>query len=234
MSEWVKHHGLWTRSRFPADQRIVEQVYVQDEYRTDLLPQRQGPELVLDIGAHIGSFARRWHRRNPQATILCVEANPENARVLLVNTKECAICHEAACFYDIKPVFLLNTLLAPSPWNTGGSVVLPVSERYDHKDKYIRDNSYGVDLRLLRKVTLEELAQGCVIDLLKLDVEGSEYNILEHTTVLPKTRYIIGEFHDRERWERLRAEKFAGWEYRVLGGEQGAIFHLLNPNVIEG
>jgi hypothetical protein len=67
------------------------------------------------------------------------------------------------------------------------------------------------------------------IDILKLDCEGSEFSILENTTMLDRIRVIVGEYHDKPRFEKLVAERFADWKLRILHeGEPGA-FWLLNP-----
>lgn len=224
--------GFWVRQdNVEQDLVVVHDVYHDDSYRTCLL-SNAGPQVVVDIGAHIGCFAKLWHERNPQARIICVEACPENIDALRANVGDFAEIVQAACTYEPEPVALLNAV-RPNCESTGGSVVVPCSEM---ETTPLRQEGYKYwsDLRELPKVTLEELMQRFGfdrIDVLKLDCEGSEYSILGHTSSLERIRTIVGEYHVRSRWEAFRQQRMNGWDYGHMydGGENGGLFHYANP-----
>ncbi len=207
------------------DRTVVREVVFRDDYRLDarhLMPQRQS--FVIDIGAHIVTFAKMWHLRNPAAKIVCVEVCPENWGVLEVNAALIATVERAACTYDIGPVELLNSVMDGGT-ATGGSIL--TSSVSDHTDGYWKDT------RPITKVTLESLMQKHGfprIDCLKLDCEGSEFSILENTLSLSKVGFICGEYHGEERWKELVARKFSDWDYCHLGA---SLFHLQNPRWTE-
>ena len=205
---------------------IIEDVYLRDCYKTALLPKRSDTEYVLDVGAHIGTFARLWHERNPSAKIACVEACPENIPLLLRNVGRFADVIHAACTYETGPLTFLNAVTSPAGLSTGGStLVTSLPERLDPQ--------YQVDERPLPRVTVHELLNRLGwprIDVLKLDCEGSEYSILTWASI-EKIAFILGEYHGFDRWESFRTARFPSWSYGHMSraGDMGN-FHLRNDH----
>ena len=66
------------------DNEIVQSVLVDNEYG---LPDDMHGMTVLDIGAHIGSFAVACQKRNAKQ-VICYEPDPENVQVLAFNVEE--------------------------------------------------------------------------------------------------------------------------------------------------
>lgn len=64
------------------------------------------------------------------------------------------------------------------------------------------------------------------IDLLKLDCEGSEFSFLGNTSMLSKVRIIVGEYHGRERFHKLVAERFSDWHLTILREGNLGLFRL--------
>ncbi len=94
---------------------------------------------------------------------------------------------------------------------------------------------YWADLRPIETVTLEQLAEKYGlerIDFLKLDCEGSEFSILQNTTMLERIGVIVGEYHDRARFLKLVAERFADWALRILKDGELGVFWLTNPRAV--
>jgi len=213
---------------------IIGEVFDGDTYRVGLLADSEDPnQVVVDVGAHIGAFARLWHRKNPRAKIICVEACPENLPALIANVGDFATVIQAACTYEHGRLAILNAV-RPHCESTGGSVVVPW-EALDDPAHPLRqqDYHYWNDRRDLAQVTLEEIMRSTGvdhIDLLKLDCEGSEFSILRHTTSLERIRLIVGEFHGRDRWQQLLVDRFSDWDYGDMSGSAGygGVFHLAN------
>jgi FkbM family methyltransferase len=224
---------FWIRSdNISQDLVIVQDIYENDAYRISLHPVMiHSAEVIVDIGAHIGCFARLCHERNPQAKIICVEACPENLDALRANVGHFAEIVHAACTYESEPIALLNSVW-PNCESTGSSVVVPVSELRDSRGKQ-EGYRYRYDSRPLPKITLEELMDRFgvdYIDLLKLDCEGSELSILGETSSIERIRFIVGEYHNRTKWDQLRARRFSTWNYgHMLETGDSGIFHLCNP-----
>lgn len=228
----IKVADFWIRDdNREQDMVIVNDVFYGDCYRTSLLSDGNDPEqVVVDVGAHIGTFARLWHHKNPMAQIFCIEACPENWAALQANVGEFATIFHGACTYETGELMLLNAV-RPNCESTGGStVVVPAALDGPRQHGY----QYWEDKREIQRFTLEGiLGQDDIdkIDVLKLDCEGSEFSILEGTKSLNKIRMIVGEYHDEPRWEAFRQVRFAGWDYGQMmrDGRGLGLFHYANP-----
>tara|TARA_Y100000310_G_scaffold343421_1_gene450968 strand:+ start:7366 stop:8088 length:723 start_codon:yes stop_codon:yes gene_type:complete len=230
---FVKHpSGLLYRTEYASqDLEVINEVWKGDAYWTSLRGTHGHGEIVVDIGAHIGAFARKWHDKNPLATIVCVEACPENIEVLAANVGEWAEVSHAACSYEAGDLALLNSVKADGT-ATGGSVVVPAS----NVDRSI-NHFHWRDTRPLLKVNLESIMESLGvdhIDVLKLDCEGSEFSILGSTPSIDRIGFICGEYHGTVKWNKLRAEIFPPpWQYGHMhaAGDLG-IFHYAHPDRI--
>ena len=193
----VKAGDFWVRDdNMEQDLVVVKDVYDGDCYRTSLLGTFADDEVIVDIGAHIGAFAKLWHKRNPRARIICVEACPENLDCLAGQRGR--LRHRGPCRLHLRGGRTGPAQRGPAHCeSTGGSTVLP-ADKLDDKSLHQPGYQYWHDRRPLPKLTLEELmAQLGVdhIDLLKLDCEGSEFSILEKTPSRSRIHFILGEYH---------------------------------------
>ena len=228
-SPLVFREGFWVRAdNIEQDLVVVRDIFQGDAYRTSLLSNANHEEIVVDIGAHIGTFAKLWHTKNPKAKIVCVEANPDNIHALRKNVGDFATVIHAACSHIKEPLALLNAV-RPNCESTGGSIVVPVAilSTAPGQPGY----RYWHDTRSLPAITLEDILERIGadhIDVLKLDCEGSEYDILENTSLRRRIRMIVGEYHGFSRWEQFRLRVFLHWSYGHMfnAGEAGGIFHL--------
>lgn len=214
------------------DMVIVRDIMYNDSYRLGIIPGIvQQSKLVVDVGAHIGCFARLFHTLNARAKIECVEVCPENIDLLTKNVSNFANVNQAACTYSNKELMLLNAV-RPNCESTGGSVVVEKSENYEHLKQ--EGYAYWKDERRIEKITLEQILDkypGQIIDLLKLDCESSELDILDNTSSLDKIRFIVGEYHNRNKWHELLSKKFQRWDYGEMYLNENTnmgIFHLSN------
>lgn len=229
----VKHGPFWVRrDNFEQDLVIVQDVFYGDAYRTSLYDLTQWDTLV-DIGAHIGTFATLVHHMNPACKIVCVEACPENIEALRANVGSFATVIQGAMTYEPGELALLNAV-RPGCESTGGSVVVTRASLSGQHDLRQPGYQYWNDLRPLKKVPLADAMHAGGFDhiaCLKLDCEGAEYSILANAPEMPRVRFVFGEYHDHARWEELRTAKFAAWNYGKMYEADGrGLFHLVNPN----
>lgn len=227
----IQIDGFWVRRENESQDRVViNDVFHGDCYRTSLFGNTDIDELVVDVGAHIGAFAKLWHRKNPKAKIICIEACPENIPALLANVGSFATVIHAACTYELDNVGLLNAVY-PNCVSTGGSIVVPLAMLSQSGQPH--DNQYYQDARPLAKITLEEVLAIAVrdrIEILKLDCEGSEFSILGKTPSLTRIRSIFAEYHGWDRFLELQRERFRGWDFGQMASGVLGIVHLANPN----
>ena len=97
----------------------------------------------------------------------------------------------------------------------------------------LAEGEYWPDRRGLQKITLEQIMDrfGAErIDLLKLDCEGSEFSILRNADV-NRIEFAVGEYHNYDEWESLRAERLASWDYGHMSRHDAlGNFHLRNTH----
>ncbi len=235
-----QHNGVLVRSEhYASDAAAVDEVVTLDGYHLqDIGFASLLSPVVVDVGAHIGSFAALCHYLNPSAQIACVEVCPENIPVLCANAGEFATIFQAACVYGDQPLMLLNTIQAKTVGASGGSRLAPrehaegMARLYQNSDG---EPFYATDDRPFLRITVEEALQSLGadhIDVLKVDCEGSEFNVLLGCDV-SRVRVIVGEYHDHALWSEFVAERFAGWQYTELsdrGDGPLGTFRLINPD----
>lgn len=198
----LKLSPAWRRMQWrPGDAPIVIEA-LRDEYTLAAWPDT--PRRILDVGAHIGTFAVSCHARWPAAHIACCEPEAANMSLLLQNawfavTLPVAIGYGAdLSWWDGSAIGTADSVLAktaPSPAHRAGPAVL---------------------VRTIESV-LDYLGWDSV-DLLKLDIEGGEFDVLEHCEP-GRIRGIIGEYHasrDQGGWPRLAAIIERRWPGRWL------------------
>jgi len=170
-------------------------------------------ETVVDIGASSGLSAMWLLDIDTIKKIYCFEPDVENYSMLCTNLE--------------KYIFNKNNIVVP--YNYGIYYGLTKSEVYG-----VGDNSplgYCVQTIKDRTVTLHQFTkyEGKIfelreleefinfpVDLIKIDVEGSEYNIIENSTVLKQAKFLLIAFHNQyESYVRDIIDKYLS-KYEIL------------------
>lgn len=216
--------GFWVPGDRPAQSwTIIEDVLIRDAYKTRLRPRATGVEYVVDVGANIGAFSRLWSERNPEAVIACIEVHPALTPLLRANVPG-ALVIEAACTYRTEPLYILDSISAVEvSKSTGGTRIVGRSEwDAEQSTEYVKRPGPALTLPL-------EALGFPRIDVLKLDVEGSELYILEHCD-LSRIGTIFVESHDPARWRDLLGRRFQGWDIGHMSANGPCeTWHLVNP-----
>ena len=140
-----------------------------------------GRLLVVDLGMNAGEFSREIMRRYPNTRVVAVEANPDLA--LASRYSPNLRCYNYAIASENGPV----TFGVDRVNSTASSLDLTS----DHSETVTVE---GVQFsELLQRAEID----GEVIDMLKIDIEGSELELFERTAdrVLSNVRQISVEFH---------------------------------------
>lgn len=167
---------------FTQDFLAFQEVYCENEYR---LPERfAGDDVILDIGAHVGTFALACLSRGANR-VVCYEPDPANFEVLLDNVLDypAVEAHRLAVWRSdrAEPVRVRRF---PHPHMTACSQVAP--------------ESAGMSGDAAASVALDEVLRGLGrVRLMKLDCEGSEYPILYTARELHRCDEVVGEAHEK-------------------------------------
>jgi FkbM family methyltransferase len=168
-----------------ADLFVLRDVLVDEAYQ-DVLPLLPGKNLrLLDIGANLGSFTLWLHRQAGVREAFCFEPEIDSFRLLNFNLalNECTSAKTIQCAIGGETRTARLALKESSPGGTS----------------LYGDYSARVDARSVSVVALEEWLRGIEgdFDLLKMDCEGSEWEIVEKTDPRQFARFpvLLAEAH---------------------------------------
>ena len=141
---------------------------------------------IIDAGANIGFSSVFYANKFPKATIVSIEPDTVNFNQLEKNTGKYEQINLRKGAVWNKNVFIE---VVDKGWGTRGYIVEEVKEKSDASMTGFSISSLMSDFKVDR------------IDILKMDIEGSEQEVFEsdYENWLPKTKCIIIEFHDRMR-----------------------------------
>jgi FkbM family methyltransferase len=163
--------------RYVMDIAVLREVFVDKEY--DWCPI-ENPKVIIDLGAHFGDTALYYHARFPNAKIIAVEPSPENYERLVQHTKNILnIIPVQAAIGSSDGEITLNLM----PSSLGHSVV----ER--------KDTESSVSVPLISMATLFKKYGINKADLIKFDIEGAEFAMLESVEPKNFSTVYIGELH---------------------------------------
>jgi FkbM family methyltransferase len=163
------------------DTQIFTQIFIRAELNVDFELE---PKIILDGGANIGLATLYLKNKYPHAKIIAVEPEQSNFELLIKNTK------------NYKDVFCLQNGI----WNKNGR--LEIIDNGDGNASFITKelNVNDRSKQVISAVTIDEIMKQFgieEIDLLKLDIEGSEKEVFEKDFEiwLPKIKHIMVEIH---------------------------------------
>jgi FkbM family methyltransferase len=158
-------------------------VFTEKEYDINLI---NDPKTIIDCGANIGLSTVFFKNKYPEATLIAVEPELSNYQLLVKNTQNFPDVHclnygvwNKSAILDVQDVGLGN-------WGFVTNEVMVETE------KTIKAISIS---EIIRKYNID------TIDILKIDVEGSEREIFQENTDqwLSKVKILIVELHDHMR-----------------------------------
>jgi FkbM family methyltransferase len=217
----VRQSGFNWNIRVPngfEDLKVVTEVIGADAYNLNELGDCINPEVILDIGGHIGSFGVFAKSKWPDAQLIAVEPCKESAQLYRKNLKDNGLNKNATVInagisYDEN-----RTCLVHSPGTTGGHVLRSKLEAEAYtKESYRGYNS--IEDYSVRTITIEEICEKFnigEIGLAKWDCEGGEVdaflNMKQETR--EKFRIMVGEYHlwtDKSKY--LQCSKFYCYDF---------------------
>ena len=172
----VAQPSWWHFRADKHDADIFKAVCIEDEYKVfDMLKGAT----VLDLGAHIGSFSYLASCRHAKR-VWAFEPYPDNYALLKANMAN------QPC------VTLFNQAVVGVGLEGAGKMDVPVPENQSCWPG-IRDyGTLAVDCVAIDDV----LRQMGYVDIMKIDIEGSEFPIFRTTKELGRVGFIAGEYHD--------------------------------------
>lgn len=160
-----------------TDQDVYDEIFLSKEYDIDL----GNPLFIIDAGSHIGLSSVFFASKYPQATIIALEPEPSNFKVLLKNIEN----HQ-----NIRAI-------RAGLWSRKTNLRIQDSSAETWSFKVIEDSSGNG----IPAVTIQDIMADFDfkrIDFLKMDIEGSEVEVLNHSQAwVDDVSAMVIELHDR-------------------------------------
>ena len=165
----------------PYDFATFEEVLLKEEYDIDLSFE---PLTIIDGGANIGLTSIYFANKYPKAQIVSVEPETGNFEMLRINTQH------------YPNISLLNRGI----WNHKANLAI-VDTGKGNNSFIVEELSHPTKTSITAE-SIEDIMnerKWKSIDILKLDIEGSEKNVFErnYESWLPLVKVLIIELHDR-------------------------------------
>ena len=164
---------------------------------TDFIPQNN--QFILDIGANQGYYSLKTKSRAPNCNIIAFEPNPLMYDALLknINSNNVKMFESENVAIADKDGFI-DLEIVPQIGAIGGKSVR-IPERKWMKDEFI----HNITAKALALDTVFTKYKINKVDILKLDVEGMEFEILSNCHNLDKVERLVIEYHSEKIKEQL-------------------------------
>lgn len=162
-----------------SDFNVVLDIFGTNSYKINC---NFKPKFIIDAGANIGISSLYFNMKYPEASIIAIESEKSNYKLLCENISE---------IKNIKPI---NAGL----WNKNGFI--EVKDIGLDKWGFIVQDTDGNNPNKITAITIDkiiELYNIDKIDILKIDIEGSEKEVFENSNWLDRVDILIIELHDR-------------------------------------
>lgn len=142
-------------------------------YGTYADPVEPAPQRILDCGAHVGTTALYFRERFPDAEVLSVEASPTLVQVLRRNVEPLGVTVRHAALAG-----------------RSGSITF-----YEDDDSWAGSTSGSGRPVEVEAVTLDELLAEHPAELVKMDVEGAEFDVFSTAERAAEPAMYMLEIH---------------------------------------
>ena len=180
----AQYHNIHFEFR-NCDSTAVKEVLIDEEYDflSAFLKSCPAP-IIIDIGAHIGTFSLWVYHQNPKARMLMIEANPASHKIL---------SHNVAKAFPENQYKILNK----AAWKNND--VLKFSTAGDSMGNKISPDG-DIEVDGITFVEIVEMATENTpsIDLMKIDIEGAEEAFFETADqALDRVKNLVIELHPK-------------------------------------
>lgn len=165
-----------------SDVRVFKEIFSDLEYDWGF---NTPPKVIVDVGGYTGLSAAFFAHKYPEATIIAIEPDARNYQLLMLNTMRFPNVHAVRA----------------AVWKESGTIALtdPGSGAWGLQVSELDTPAVGGEV--IRAVTIDDIRQEFGldrIDLLKVDVEGSEKEIFSTAdSWISSIDAICIELHDR-------------------------------------
>jgi len=193
-----------------SDIDVFRQVFLQNDYALSKKMNLSGINFIVDCGANNGLSALYFSERFPNAKVVAVELESGNFAMLKKNVAGHANIFPLHAGVWEEDIMLEIPNLNGSNWEFMAAKSTDASA----------DGPQTQKVQGLTLPTIMQRYQIPVIDILKIDVEGAEFEIFSNNPdkFLSKTRILIIELHDwiKEGVSKIFFDALRKYQYRLF------------------
>lgn len=176
----ISNETIFIRKK-SKDKETFKEIFFRKIYNIDL---PISPISIIDAGANTGFASLFFKLKYPNSNIVALEIDDDNCKMIhqnLKNKKSIEIIKKG--LFNKHSYFKIE-----DPYNATNSLII---RNVDNKNDY--------DVESITVADIMENKGWNHIDLVKIDIEGSEKDVFEsnYENWLPKTKIIMIETHDR-------------------------------------
>lgn len=151
-------------------------------------------DTVLDLGGHVGIVSIYLAKKYPFIQIYSYEPTPANYEHFLLNLEANEVQNVEVSNKAVTQDGRSLNMIARFEINSGGATS-------NLRDMSLPNHSYfKAESTTLDAIFTDRDIRRC--KLLKIDIEGSEHEVLLNSSCLSKVEYLIGEFHINDNLEQ--------------------------------
>jgi len=214
-------HPVGVRMFPSSDDFVFDQIFVEHEYE-ELCKHIEPPAFILDLGANVGYASALFASRFPEARILAVEPHPGNYE---------------ACRENLEPYGARIKTLQGAVWSRRSHLAIALTGHCDNREWSARviepASNQTAEVEAWDMSTLLDMAGESVVDLAKIDIEGSEAEVFASRAQrwLPRVKNICIELHG-DNCRTAFFEALKGYQYDVIECREYTLCLNLRPAAV--
>ena len=179
-----------------ADENTIQATFSEDEYGfASKCPIDD--EFLIDLGGYVGSTAILWAKLYPKSKVIVVEPLPENIDMIKKNVLRNNLVGQVIVYQNA--ISNVNGATVKTFYRDDSEVGIThrfVGSGYPQYHETVSQNFSLAETINLDKIFACEQIQACRV--LKMDIEGAEYDTLKGCSYLNLSRIetIVGEYHN--------------------------------------
>ena len=162
-----------------GDFGTLHEIFVDEAYR---FPLAEEPEIIFDLGSNIGASVIYFKLQYPSARIVACEPDPYNFRQLEENVASLqnVECRQVAA------------------WSEDGTISFFADPHRGNSSSPMqrRERQHEIEVEAITLKTLMAEVGVEQVDLLKFDIEGAEFQLMQPGALPEGIRAITGEIHE--------------------------------------
>ena len=214
-------HPVVMRVGGSSDPEAFDQIFV-DAILAEVVAEVDAPRVIVDLGANVGYSSVFFLNAFPDAFVLAVEPDPQNANI---------------CAQNLAPYGDRARVMQAAVWSHSTRLVLSRGTFRDGKEwatqvRPARPDE-SPDVTAIDMPSIFPMCPQPIIDILKIDIEGSEVTLFGPSagSWLKSVRNFCVEMHSQEALDNVE-EVLRNFNFKYIQCGEYNVYLNLNPRAL--